>query len=62
MLVYNQVATSMLFALSTTTTNPIVHQGSALPAARVVIIAVPTVALTTLWWLNRRGRKGDGSA
>jgi len=54
------VVASMRVALSTTTTNPIVHQGSALPAARVVVLAVPIVALTTLWWLNRRSRKRAG--
>ena len=58
----SQAAVSMLSALSTTTTNPIVHQGSALPAARVVIIAVPTVALTVLWWLTRRSGKRNGRA
>jgi hypothetical protein len=50
----------MFSALGTTTTNPIVHQGSALPAARVVIIAVPTIALTTLWWLTRHRGGGRG--
>jgi hypothetical protein len=50
----------MFSALSTTTTNPIVHQGSALPAARVVIIAVPTIALTALWWLTRHRGRGRG--
>jgi len=45
-------------ALGTTTTNPIVHQGSALPAARVVIVVVPTIALATLWWLSRHRGQG----
>jgi hypothetical protein len=58
--VKSQLAVSLFSALSTTTTNPIVHQGSALPAARVVIIAVPTIALTALWWLTRHRGRGRG--
>lgn len=34
-----------------------VHQGSPLPAARAVVIAVPAAALLIYWWLTRhRGR------
>jgi branched-subunit amino acid ABC-type transport system permease component len=34
-----------------------VHKGDALPAARVVVIAVPVIILGGLWWmLRRRGR------
>jgi hypothetical protein len=30
-----------------------VHNGSALPAARVVVVAVPIIILTGLWWLMK---------
>jgi hypothetical protein len=34
-----------------------VHKGEALPAARVIVIAVPVIILTGLWWMLRhRGR------
>jgi hypothetical protein len=42
----------LLFAALSTS----VHQGSPLPAARVVVIAIPTLALLLFWWLRRRGR------
>jgi branched-subunit amino acid ABC-type transport system permease component len=47
----------MLRAVNTSTTVQFVHNGVALPAARVVVIAVPIIILTGLWWLvNRRGK------
>jgi hypothetical protein len=34
-----------------------VHKGVALPAARVIVIAVPVIILSGLWWMLRhRGR------
>jgi hypothetical protein len=49
----------MHFAALTTTTVFNVHRGSALPAARVVVIAVPSTALLVYAWLSsrRRGRR-----
>jgi hypothetical protein len=31
-----------------------VHQGSPLPAARVVVVGVPAAALLIYWWLTHR--------
>ena len=49
-----------LFADLTTSTVVNVHLGSPLPAARVVVIAVPTTALLVFWLVShrRRGRRG----
>lgn len=49
-------ATVRLWA-TTSTTVAHVHNGAVLPYARVVVILVPLVILTGLWWLTtHRGR------
>jgi hypothetical protein len=51
------LAANLLWASSTTTTVYSVHNGVALPAARVVVIGVPVVLLSGFWWLRtRRGK------
>lgn len=52
------LAATGLNALSTTTSIVNVHRGSALAAARVVVVAVPTTAFLVYWWLTspRRDR------
>ncbi len=47
-----------LWSLDTTTSVVNLHRGSALPAARVVIVAVPATALLAFWWLTSR-RRGE---
>jgi hypothetical protein len=50
-------ASGVLWALRASSTVLYVHKGEALPAARVIVIAVPVIILTGLWWLlRRRGR------
>jgi hypothetical protein len=52
------LANHLVLAATTTTTFD-AHRGAALPAARVVIIAVPTLALVLFWLLVvRPKRKG----
>lgn len=46
----------MLLATLTSTTLSSVHRGVALPAARVVVLAIPTLAVITFFWLTRRRR------
>ena len=43
-----------LAATNTLATVVNVHRGAALPAARVVVLVVPTAALLGYWWLRRR--------
>jgi len=47
----------MLFAALTSTTLFSVHRGVALPAARVVVLAIPTLAIIIFFWLTRRRGK-----
>jgi hypothetical protein len=48
-------AAGLVWASSTTVYS--VHNGVALPAARVVVIGVPVVLLSGFWWLRtRRGK------
>jgi hypothetical protein len=50
-------AIAWLWSAGTTTTLSSVHNGAALPAARVVVVLVPLVLLTGLWWVTKhRGR------
>ncbi len=50
-------ASGVLWALRASSTALYVHKGVALPAARVIVIAVPVVILTGLWWLlHHRGQ------
>ena len=50
------LATVRLWA-STSTTVAHVHDGAVLPYARVVVIVIPLVILSGLWWLVvHRGR------
>jgi len=44
------VAHTLLLASSTTTTFN-VHRGAVLPAARFVVILIPSLALTVFWFL-----------
>ena len=47
-----------LYALSTTTSIVNVHQGSPLPAARFVVVLVPTTVVLVFWWLRtHRGER-----
>ena len=47
----------LVWASGASTTISYIHKGVALPAARVIVIAVPLIVLSGLWWLvNRRGR------
>lgn len=49
--------TVRLWAASTSTTVLHVHNGAVLPYARVVVVLIPVVILTGLWWLTtHRGR------
>lgn len=51
------LAAARSWAAGTTTTVFSVHNGVALPAARVIVIAVPVVLLTGLWWvMKHRGK------
>lgn len=43
-----------LWASNTVPTVINVHRGAALPAARVVVLVVPTAALAIFLWLRRR--------
>ena len=43
-----------LWATNTIPTIINVHQGAPLPAARVVVVLVPTAALLTYLWLRQR--------
>ena len=51
------VVNELLMASSTTPTLFNVHRGVALPAARVVVLLVPTMALLFYWSVVRRKRK-----
>jgi len=46
-------------SLVVTTSMINVHRGAALPAARVVVVAVPVTALLVYRWLTRRRRDRD---
>ncbi|MGA2295328.1 MAG: hypothetical protein ABSG24_08925 [Acidimicrobiales bacterium] len=51
------LAAARFWSAGTTTTLSSVHDGAALPAARVVVVLVPLVLLTGLWWVTKhRGR------
>jgi predicted dinucleotide-binding enzyme len=51
------LAAARFWASGASTTVTSVHNGAALPAARVVVIAVPLVLLSGLWWvIKHRGR------
>lgn len=55
--VHVYLAAARSWAAGTTTTVFSVHNGVALPAARVIVIAVPVVLLTGLWWvMKHRGK------
>ncbi|MGA2968495.1 MAG: hypothetical protein ABSE75_01655 [Acidimicrobiales bacterium] len=53
-IVRSLVASGVIRAVNTSTTVRFVHNGSALPAARVVVVTVPIIILTGLWWLTKR--------
>jgi len=44
----------MLLGALTSTTLVNVHRGVALPAARVVVLAIPTLAIIIYFWLTRQ--------
>ncbi|MGC1419811.1 MAG: hypothetical protein WA786_06810 [Acidimicrobiales bacterium] len=51
------LAAVRFWSAGTTTTLSSVHNGAALPAARVVVVLVPLVLLAGLWWVTKhRGR------
>lgn len=54
------VVATLVLAASTTTTIANVHRGAVLPAARVVVLAVPALALVLYWFLVVRAKKQGG--
>jgi hypothetical protein len=48
----------MLATLTTSTTLVNLHRGAVLPAARVVVIVIPTLAGLFYWYFVARRRRG----
>jgi hypothetical protein len=40
-----------------TTTTLSVHQGRPLPVARVIVVAIPLLVVSTFLWLRAKGRR-----